>query len=429
MDTEWIFKLISFTILIFLSGFFSGSEVAYFSLDKKKVEKYFGNNVLLIRYANNLLSFPRRLLVTILIGNTLVNVGLSIIAVLLTYDIASTFRLNLNLAIAFQIIITTILVLLFGELLPKMIATKHQVGFAKFVTIPLYIFSTVIYPLSEFITELIKLSISKVKFDKSKSALSKDELSELATLSTEKGAIDENEKEIINSIVEFRDTSVSDVMTPRVDIVALSEDKTVEDAINLINESGHSRIPVYRSSIDSISGVVHAKNLLEFIYTESGKKQTKLKNLLKKVLFVPESKKIGELLQEFQAKKNHLAIVVDEYGGTAGLITLEDIIEEVVGDIWDEYDEEESDIQIITTDKYLVKGNVLLNDLQRVVGINMFNENNPDIETLAAFILNHYGEIPSEGDSFLFNDYKFTVKTLHRKRILKVLIEKVNKES
>ncbi|WP_337865603.1 gliding motility-associated protein GldE [Ignavibacterium sp.] len=425
MEIDWSLKIISVFFLLLCSGFFSGSEVAFFSLDKKKVEKHFKNNPYLHRHLNRIISFPRRLLVTILIGNTLVNVAISIIAVTLAFDIASAFNYNINIIISVQIVLTTILVLIFGELLPKMIATKSTIVFAKYAALPIYVVSSMLYPVSEFITEIIKISVSKIKFDKSKSALSTEELSDLASLSTERGTIDEDEKEIINSIVEFRETTVSEIMTPRVDIVAVAENKNVDDVIIIISESGHSRIPVYRNNIDTIIGVVFAKDLLKFINNGQSRRETKIASLIKKVLFVPESKKIGDLLKEFQSRKIHLAIVVDEYGGTSGLITLEDIIEEVVGDIWDEYDKAEKNIHDLDENKYLVSGNILLEDLASELNINFIDENEPDIDTLAGFLLKISGEIPKEGDSFLYNKYKLTVRQLDKKRIRKVLIEKI----
>ncbi len=425
METDRIFYLLFFFLLLIFSGFFSGSEVAFFSLNKKKVDRHFRNNPVIHRYILTLINFPRRLLVTILIGNTLVNVALSIIAVIIALDFANLFKININLVITIQIVLTTLLVLLFGELLPKMLATRNQIKFAKYAAVPVYIISSILYPLSEFITELIKLSVSKFTFDKSKSALTAEEFSDLASLSTEKGAIDENEKEIITSIVEFRDTTVSEIMTPRVDIVAVSENKSIDEVIKIISDSGHSRIPVYKDSIDVISGVVFAKDLLKFINNDELKNKTKLNSILKKVLFVPESKKIGEMLREFQSRKIHLAIVVDEYGGTSGLITLEDIIEEVVGDIWDEYDKAEKHIQVLSDNKYLVNGNILLEDLASELGINFIDENDSDIDTLAGFILKISGEIPKEGDEFLAGQYKLSVKQLDKKRIRKVIIERM----
>ncbi len=425
MDIELLINILIVLVLLLFSGFFSGSEVALFSLDKKKIERHFKDNPIIQRYLITLIGFPRRLLVTILIGNTLVNVAMSIVAVLIALNLAEMFQINYNLAITIQIILTTILVLVFGELLPKVIATKATFDFAKFASIPIYLISSILYPVSEFITEIIRLSISKLKFDKSKSALSAAEFSDLASLSSETGTIDENEKEIINSIVEFRDTTVAEIMTPRVDIVALSENKSVDDAIKIISESGHSRIPVYKSNIDFISGVVLAKDLLKFINNEQLKKTTKLSSVLKKVLFVPESKKIGDLLHEFQSRKIHLAIVVDEYGGTAGLITLEDIIEEVVGDIWDEYDKAEKHIQVLAENKLLLSGDIQLSELESELGINLVEEGDLDIDTLAGFILKFSGEIPVEGYNFTFKDYKFTIKQLDKKRIRKVLVEKL----
>lgn len=356
MDFDWTVKLVVIFFLLLGSAFFSGSEVALFSLDRKYLETGLNKSGIIYRYLTNLINFPRRLLVTILIGNTLVNVAVSIVAVSLAIDFSNFFNVSLDIVLSIQIILITILILLFGELFPKVFASKNPFKFAKIIAIPLNICSIIIYPIAETIAEIIRITASKLSFDKSKSALTKAELIDLANIGKEKGTIEDDEHSLISSLVSFAGLSVSEVMTPRVDIKAVSVKDNYEKIVNVIRESGHSRIPVYKDNIDEIIGIVFAKDLLVFIKSPELIKNFSLESLIKKTFFIPETKLINDLLKEFQEKKVHLAIVVDEYGGTAGLISLEDIIEEVVGDIWDEFDKEESHLIKIDDNKYVALG-------------------------------------------------------------------------
>ncbi len=424
MDIDWQVKLILLLVLFFVSAFFSGSEVALFSLDRKKLSSNLASNPLIYRYLTQLLDHPKRLLVTILLGNTIGNVAASIIAVSLALQIASGAGISADAALTVQIIVLTILVIIFGEITPKVWASKKPLGFARVIAIPMYWTSVLIYPAAEFITELIKLSVAKFKFVKSKSAIDHQELIELANLSHERGTIEEDEHGLIHSIVTFRTVLVHEVMTPRVDMVCISADTEFNELIDIINLSGHSRLPLYKNSIDEIIGVIYAKDILPFIKDPSLREKLSLEKIARKVMFIPRTKMISDLMREFQEKKMHIAIVVDEYGGTAGLITLEDIIEEIIGEIQDEYDKEENPVTKVSDNSYIVLGKFSIEELNELLGLNIVPENE-DYETVAGLVLNNAGQIPKEGYSFTIQDHKFSVKEVSRKRINKVAIEKL----
>ncbi len=423
MESEWFLKPILIMILLLGSAFFSGSEVALFSLDKKKLDVNFDQDGIIHRYLTTLISFPRRLLVTILIGNTIVNVAASIVAVSIAVDISKHIDFPIEIIITIQILLLTALILIFGELLPKIIASKNPVKFSKYIAVPMTICNLIVYPVAEFIAEILRLTSRSLGFNKNKSALSKDELVELANISKERGAIEEGEHSLISGIVMFGSLTVQEVMTPRVDIVAVSINDNFDEIVKTITTSGHSRIPVYKNNLDEIVGIVFAKDLIKFINNKSTSPEFSLKNITKKPLFVPETKLINELLKEFQIKKNHLAIVVDEYGGTSGLITLEDILEEVLGEIWDEYDKAENEIIKLDNDRFIALGKTKLEDLNSQINSSILVDD--DFETLGGFIFNKAGNIPKEGFSFDEGDFRFTVKEIQKKRIKKVLIEKL----
>ncbi len=427
MDVGWQYKLVILVFLFFLSAFFSGSEVALFSINKKKIKNLFGSSELIERYITYLIEYPRRLLVTILIGNTLVNVAASIISVSIALDVSGNTNLSESTILTIQIISLTILIVLFGELTPKVWASKNVVRFSKLAAVPLYWTSIVLYPVAESITELIRLSILKLKFDKTKSVILPEEITDLASISHERGTIEEDEHELIQSIVSFRIVSVHEVMTPRVDIVSLSIDTDFNDVEEVIKSMGHSRIPLYKNSLDDIIGIIYAKDILPYIRDISLQNQLSLAKIARKAMFVPESKLINDLLHEFQEKKTHIAIVVDEFGGTAGLITMEDILEEIVGEIRDEYDEQENPISKIDEGNFLVLGKIDIDELNELSGTEIIPKNS-DYETIGGFILTNAGHIPKEGYSFINNNYKFTVKEVLNKRIKKVQIEKLHGE-
>jgi putative hemolysin len=426
LNISWQYKVGILLFLFVLSAFFSGSEVALFSLDKKKLQNTFEFNPLIRRYLQNLLDFPRRLLVTILLGNTLVNVSASIIAVSLAIDYSHNSGFSRNIALTIEIICLTLCILLFGELIPKIWAAKNPVSFAKLISIPLYWLNVILFPVAEILTEAIRSLIGLLKLDKRKGAILSEEITELANLGHERGTIVEEEHGLISSIVNFRSVSVYEVMTPRVDIVSVSTENNFDEVLEIINKTGHSRIPLFYEDLDEIIGIVYSKDLLPYIKNIDSRMNLSLTKITRKAMFIPRTKLISSLMHEFQEKKMHLAIVVDEYGGTAGLITLEDIIEEILGEIRDEYDKEENPITKVGDNNYIILGKLSIDELNELLNTT-FNENS-NYETVGGLILNHAGQIPKEGYSFQMDGYGFIVKEVQNKRIKKVQIEKLKAE-
>jgi putative hemolysin len=423
LNISWQYKLGCLLFLFVLSAFFSGSEVALFSLDKKKLQNTFESDPLIRRYLQNLLDFPRRLLVTILLGNTVINVAASIIAVSLAIDYSHNSGFSRNIALTIEIICLTFCILIFGELIPKIWAAKNPVAFAKLISIPLYWLNVILFPVAEILTEAIRSLIGMLKLDKSKSAILSEEIAELANLGHERGTIVDKEHGLISSIVNFRSVAVHEVMTPRVDIVSVSAETNFNEMLDIIIKTGHSRIPLYHEDLDEIIGVVFSKDLLPYIKNVESRINFSLTKIARKAMFIPRTKLISSLMHEFQEKKMHLAIVVDEYGGTAGLITLEDIIEEILGEIRDEYDKEENPITKVGDNNYIILGKLSIDELNDLLNTT-FSENS-NYETVAGMILNHVGQIPKEGYSFQIDGYTFIVKEIQNKRIKKVQVEKI----
>lgn len=424
MDIDWKLRLIFLIFCFILSAFFSGSEVALFSLEKKKIKSSIQNSPLIQVYLLNLLNYPRRLLVSILLCNTIVNVTASIIAVSLALEFADANGFSRNIILTIQIILLTFFILLFSEITPKMWASKNPESFSKIIAIPLHWVNVLIFPISETITESIKFLAAKVRIDRKKSAIKPDEIKELATLGLEKGTIEDDEHELIHSIVGFKSLTVSEIMTPRVDMVAISVDSSFTELVREITKSGRSRIPLYKDDLDDIIGIVHAKDLLPYFKNAELRKNLSLFKLARKPMFVPKTKMIDSLMQEFQQRKMHVAIVVDEYGGTAGLVSLEDIIEEIIGEIRDEYDKEENLITEIDENNYLVLGRTPIDELIKVADLSI-QIDEVEYDTAAGLVLNQAGHIPKEGYSFVLENFKFTVKEVFNKRIKIIHVQKL----
>jgi gliding motility-associated protein GldE len=417
-------KIFALFILIIFSGFFSGSEVALFSLDRKKIKNYFGESNLISRYISELLERPRRLLVVILLGNTTVNVSASIVGVSLALDFSAQHGISADVILTIQILVLTISIILFGELLPKVWASKNVIAAAKISAIPMFWIAVILFPIAETITEFIKSLSSRLNFDKSKTAILPEDISELTDIVIEHGKIEDEEHGLINSLVSFRSVTVGEIMTPRVDMISIEEKNDFRELLKLITETAHSRIPLFKNDLDEIIGIIYAKDILKFLKETDSAKDLQLNTFARKAYFVPKSKLIDELLQEFQTKRMHIAIVVDEYGGTAGMITMEDIIEEVVGEIRDEFDKEENSFTKLSDGQYLALGKLSIEELNEYLDESIEIENK-DFETLAGYLINEAGTIPREGFSIKRGKYKFVVKEVFKKRITKVLIEEI----
>lgn len=415
-------------ICLIASAFFSGSEIALFSFDKKKIREFKKEHKIVGGYIQVLLDNPRRLLVTILLGNTLVNTSASIIGVIIAIDAAKIFGLSVEAAVLIQIIILTAALLFIGEITPKLWANKYPMQFAKLVSVPLYWVSIIFYPVAKLLTDILRITTSRLNRYKSKTILEGAEITELAELGIENGTIEEEEHVLIQGIVSFKTVTAREVMTPRVDISAVAVDADFDTLMDVITSSGHSRIPLYENNLDKIVGVVFAKDLLPYLKNTEIRKTMQLKNIAREIIFVPETKLINDLLHDFQEKNIHLGIVVDEYGGTAGLISLEDILEEIVGDIRDEYDKEENSVTRLNENSCVVLGKVSIDELNELLGED-FSSENDDYDTVGGFIFNNAGMIPTQGFNFIHNNYKFTVKEVINKRVNKVLIEKIQHSS
>ncbi|GAB6282058.1 MAG: hemolysin family protein [Ignavibacterium sp.] len=426
MDIDWSFKLIIIFILLLFSGFFSGSEVALFSLDKKDIKIRFNGHPLIIRYLKEILEHPQKFLVTILLGNNIVNIAASVVAVSLALDYSKKFNLNEDIALTIEIIVLTVLVILFSELTPKVLATKNPILFAKIIVIPFYWIFTILFPISSFISELINIPISRFKFSKKQTAIESDELLHLAEVGHELGALEKNEHRLIQSLVNFKIILTREIMTPRVDVKAISIEDSFDDLLSLIKKFGYSRIPLYKNNLDEIIGIIYVKDVLPYLHNPEKRKDFSFEKIARKTFYVPETKLISDLMDEFLKRKIHIAIVVDEYGGTAGVITLEDIIEEIIGEIKDEHNqEEEIPILKLNENSYLINGSVPIDEINELLNLK-FDYENADFETIGGFVLNYIGSIPEENFSFQFENYNFTIKEVKNNRIQKILIEKFN---
>ena len=409
-------------VLLICSALISGTEVAFFSLSQSDLNEL-SNEGKEEKIIVTLLERPRKLLATILITNNFIN----ILIVLLFASLAETlfgdfdYEMNLyffSLPIRFliEVILVTFLILLFGEVLPKVYASRNALSFSKLMAKFINFVNLILTPFSLPLITLTKF-IEK-KLGNKNSNFSVETLSQALELTSE-GATTKDEQKILEGIVNFGNTETVQIMKPRIDIFALSDDEEYEVVLDKILKNGYSRNPVYNDSIDNIVGVLYAKDLLAHL----NKKNFKWQNLLREAYFVPENKKLDDLLDDFRARKNHLAIVVDEYGGTSGLVTLEDVIEEIVGDINDEFDDDDLQYSKIDENNYIFEGKTTIKDFCKVLDDEdeaIFEEEKGESETLAGFLLEISGRFPKKGEKIIFKNYTFTIEALDKKRIKQI---------
>ena len=393
-----------------LSAFFSGTETAYFNIKTHRDD--------IPSKLKDLLDNPRRLLVSILTGNTIVNVGIGSLAAIITYKISPD---NQNLMLL-QVIVVSIVLIIFGEILPKTIAMRSSSQFANIVYYPLRAFMILLHPITLILNGINKFVLKLVPKEE-KSFDTEEELEILAELGEEKGSLDEDESDMIRSIIKFDDKTVREIMTPRVDILSLPSDASIDDAMDLIAKRQFSKIPLYRENIDEITGIVYAKDLVPYLI--GSRPNIKLQSISRNVYFVPEQKPIDDLLNDFKEKKISLAIVVDEWGGTSGMVTLEDIVEEVMGEIRDPYDLEKSPVSQINDENFIVDGKISIYDLEEEIEGMSFPEDR-DYDTLGGLILDNLEDIPKQGESVVHDEWMIKVLDLDGNRITKVQITKIS---
>lgn len=397
----------------------SAAEVALFSLTQQDLNTLSEEDSSKANLISKLLQRPKKLLATILVANNFSHIGVVIIFSFVGNNLFSAIESPI-LKFIVEVILVTFLILLFGEVLPKIYASRNNIRFSKFVANPLSLLDKLLSPIS-----LPMRSVSIYlhdKLGKQKSNISVDQLSQALGLTSTEDTTSEEQK-ILEGIVSFGNTDTKQVMSPRIDIFALEMEETFAEIYTKIVDKGYSRIPVYRESIDHIEGVLFVKDLIPHI----NKKEFDWNTLIREPFFVPENKKLDDLLKEFQSKKSHLAIVVDEYGGTSGLVSLEDVIEEIVGDISDEFDDENLNFSQIDNKNFLFEGKINLKDFYRIVDVNeeLFESSKGEAETLAGFILEILGNFPKKGQKIHFSDVRFTIEAVDKKRIkqLKVTLE------
>ncbi len=426
-DSGHLISVLVLLVLLACSALISGAEIAFFSLDasdfdEESSEKEISGNLAIVK---KLLLKPKKLLATILVANNFINIAIVIIFASLSDAWFSGITPNyfgINLRFFVEVGIVTFVILLFGEILPKVYASRKSVQFSTFMALPLKFLDTILTPVSKPMQAGIQFI--EEKFGNPISNISVDQLSQALELTSEEDKLHEDHK-ILQGIVTFGNTDTKQVMKPRVDIFALDETASYGSIMPEIIANGYSRIPVFKENIDSITGILYVKDLMPFI----DRKEFDWNTLLRKPYFVPENKKLDDLLNEFKEMHMHMAIVVDEYGGTSGLISLEDIIEEIVGEISDEFDDEDLVFSKLDENTFVFEGKTQMKDFYKVVKLEnpvFFENEKGDAETIAGFLLEVSRSFPKRGEVIKFHNYTFTVEGFENKRInqIKVFIKK-----
>ena len=410
-------SLIVILILLCCSALVSGSEVAYFSLSPAEKQKIAGRSTKKNIYLLKNLESPEQLLATILVANNFVNVGVVILSSF-TLDRLVNFTQEPVLGFVFQVIIISFVILLVGEIIPKVYTTKHALKFARFISMPLFYLIKILKPFNSLL--IMSMSFVNKRNHSNNQHISVDQLSQALELTSQYES--KEDKEILKGIVRFGNKSVADIMHSRVDVVAADIKDSYVKILNMITETGFSRIPVYSDTFDNIKGILYIKDILPHVHKGA---TFRWQSLIRPPFYVPETKKIDDLLEEFQKSKVHMAIVVDEYGGSSGIVTLEDILEEIVGEITDEFDEEEIFFTKISENIYLFDGKTLLEDFHKTLGSedSLFDEIKGEADTLAGLILELKGEIPVKNDTINCKNFVFTIDSVDNRRIKKIKVE------
>ncbi|MBF0226874.1 MAG: HlyC/CorC family transporter [Desulfobacterales bacterium] len=403
-----ITDIIVLVTLLLCSAFFSASETALFSMSKTKARHLAKDESNVSKLIYSMKLDPHRLLATILIGNNVVNIGAS--------SLATSIAINLfhDNAVSLATGVMTLLILIFGEVFPKSIATNHNIAISRLVIYPVYWLSIIFYPIVIFLNFLTQLLGQSEK----KSSTTEEEFLTFVEVVEEEGEINKEEKELISNIIEFDDTNASEIMTPRADMFVIDLSKEV-DFVEIGN-SGFTRIPVIDGNIDNIIGILNIKDL--FMHQAKTNILPDIKSIMTPPYFIPENKKLDKLLHQFKKRKHHIAIIIDEHGGVAGLITLEDVLEEIVGEISDETDKVESYITDLKNNEWLVLGKTIVEDVNKSIGIKIPITN--DYDTISGYVLDVIARIPKEKEEINLEDFVISVKAMEGNRIKELIIKK-----
>lgn len=407
---SWQFILLA--VLIGMSAFFSASETALMSLSKIRIRHLMEEKVKGAAVVNRLVENPNKLLGSILVGNNIVNIGASALATSLAIHYVGSAGVGVATGIM------TLLVLIFGEITPKSLATQHSefisLKIAGIINFFVVLFNPIVFVLLLLTNGLIRLLGGKPAG--SQPFITEDELKTIVTVSHEEGVLEVEEKQMIYNVFEFGDAQVKDVMTPRTDMIALEVGVSYEKIIETFRAEQFSRIPIYQETTDNIIGILYIKDL---IFKANENNEFVIQDYMREPHFTFEFKKTTELFQELRLKRIPMAIVLDEYGGTAGIVTMEDLIEEIVGDIRDEYDDHEKDIEVIKEDEYIVEGSTRIDELNELIGVHIESE---DFDSIGGFIVGEFGYIPEVNEVIEYEGIRFVVEEVDRNRIEKLRI-------
>lgn len=417
-NPNYAIYIIALILLIFASGFFSATETAFTSANRARIKILAEDGKKSAKKTLKILGNYDRFISTILIGNNVVNI---LLTTLFTLLFASIIKNNESLAATVSTAVSTVLVLIFGEITPKTVAKEFPEKFACGVSYIIDFFIVLFYPLTLFFKGW-KFLLGKIFRFKNDDVITEEELLTYVEEANEDGTLDKEETKLISSAIEFNDCEVGDILVPRVNIVAVAENASMEDIKKVFLDNRYSRIPVYKGTIDSIVGMIHEKDF--FNAYVSGAKS--IKNILTTVAIATEHMQISVLLRSMQKQKVHMAVVIDEYGGTLGLVTLEDILEELVGEIWDEHDEVVNYFTKVSDDVYLVDGNADISDFSELFSLDIDEES--DSNTVSGWIIERLGDIPAIGYEFTYERLKITVLKKTMKRILEIRVNVLPEE-
>jgi len=420
-DFKIIIGLFVLLVLLFASALMSGSEVAFFSLRPDDIEKLKNNKSKKAQAALKLYIKPEKLLSTVLVANNTINIAIVLLAAFLSSEMFVFSSKTVGFVI--NAVAITFLLLFFGEIMPKVYATRNHVKMSLFMAAPLTVLQKIFQPITSML--ILSSSFVKKRTGTRRSNISMDDLSDALELTSDE--FNEDEK-ILKGIVNFGNINVSAIMCPRIDVTAIDIKTGFDKIVPVIISSGFSRIPVYSDSFDTVKGILFAKDVLPYINNQGS---FKWQTLLRPPYFIPETKKINDLLKEFQSKKIHMAVVIDEYGGTSGIITLEDILEEIVGEITDESDFDQLLFRKIDDKTYIFEGKILLNDFCKIMEIeeDVFEEVRGESETLAGLILELTGEIPEKDQTIKLGKFVFNIQSADKRRIKEIRVEFDKEES
>ena len=418
IDFELGLSIFSVLILVVLSALLSGSEVAMFSISNKQRFDLEDQNKNTNKRVLTLLKEPKKLLATILIANNFINVSIVMASNFVFNNLFIEGSISDTMNFIIQVIVITFLILLFGEVIPKVYANNYNLKFSKFMAIPLQLLKKLFYPISQILVNSTNLIDKRI--EKRKESIQANELEHALNLTVD-SVDNEDEKKILEGIVKFGNTDVKQIMTPRTDVLSFEITTPFNELMSELKEIKYSRIPVFEDSFDKIKGILYAKDLLGKM---NEKKNFKWPNLLREPKFVPENKKLDDLLKEFQEEKTHIAIVVDEYGGSSGIVSLEDVLEEIVGEITDEFDEEDVNYKKLDELNYIFDGKTTLIDIYKLLEIDgeIFEKEKGESDTIAGFCIEQAGKILLKNEKISFDRYTITVEAADKRRIKKVKI-------